>query len=95
MKYAATITFGPDLSRLTELRPLHRAYLAELRDAGKLVLSGPFSDRRGGMTIFEAGSEQEVDEILKADPYAKNGIFASWEVREWTIVMANRGLVPE
>ena len=95
MTFAAIVTFGPDLSRIPEVRPAHRAYLAELRDAGKLALSGPFGDLRGGMTIFEAESAADVDHILKNDPYTAAGIFASWEIRPWTIVVARRELLPE
>jgi uncharacterized protein YciI len=94
MTFAAIVTFGPDLSRLPELRPAHRAYLAELREAGKLALSGPFGDLRGGMSIFQAESEQEVDAILKRDPYTAAGIFQSWQIRPWTIVAARRELLP-
>jgi uncharacterized protein YciI len=94
MKFAAIVTFGEDLSRIPELRPLHRAYLGGLRDAGKLALSGPFDDHRGGLNIFEAESAEEVDAILRADPYTEPGIFASWEIRAWNIVVSNRDLLP-
>ncbi len=95
MTFAAIVTFGPDLARIPELRPAHRAYLKDLKEAGKLALSGPFGDHRGGMTIFEAASAEEVEGILKNDPYTAAGIFASWEIREWTIVVSQRTLLPE
>jgi hypothetical protein len=94
MIFAATVTFGPDLSRIPELRPAHRAYLAQLRDAGKLALSGAFADHRGGLNIFEAASAEEVDALLKADPYTGPGIFQSWEIRAWNIVISNHDLLP-
>jgi uncharacterized protein YciI len=95
MTFAAIVTFGPDLTQIPQHRPAHRAYLAQLRDAGKLALSGPFGDHRGGMTIFEAESEDEVDQILKQDPYTAAGIFASWDIRPWTIVVSRRDLLPD
>jgi uncharacterized protein YciI len=94
MIFAATVTFGSDLSGIPELRPAHREYLASLRDAGKLALSGAYADHRGGLNIFEAASEEEVDALLKADPYTPAGIFQSWEIRAWNIVVSNRDLLP-
>jgi uncharacterized protein YciI len=94
MIFAATVSFGEDLPRIPELRPAHRAYLAELRDRGKLALSGAYADHRGGLNIFEAASEEEVDGLLKADPYTPAGIFATWEIRAWNIVISNRDLLP-
>lgn len=87
MLFAATITFGPDLSKAPEFRPAHRAGLAKLRDEGKLLLSGPLADMKGGLTIFNAESADEVDAILKADIYTEHGIFASWEIRPWNVVV--------
>jgi uncharacterized protein YciI len=95
MTFAAIVTFGPDLSRIPEIRPAHRAYLGELRDAGKLALSGPFPNHGGGMSIFQVETPEEVEAILKADPYTAAGIFVSWEIRPWNIVVARRELLPE
>jgi len=94
MTFAAIVAFGPDLSRIAEFRPAHRTYLAELRDKGKLALSGGFADHRGGLNIFVAESEAEVVRMLRADPYAAPGIYASWEIRAWNIVVANKELLP-
>jgi uncharacterized protein len=71
-----------------------RGYLAGLRDSGKLALSGGFTDHRGGLNIFVADSAEEVDAWLKADPYTTGGIFVSWEIRPWNIVVSNRELLP-
>src|SRR5437764_736925 len=95
MKFAAIVTFAADLSRLPEVRPLHRAYQAKLRDAGKLALSGACADLRGGMNIFEAESEAEVEALMQADPFTQNGVFASWEIRGWNITASNRSLLPD
>ena len=49
MKFAATIIeYGPDLSKIAEIRPIHRQYLGELLKNGlSWRLSGPFVDDSG------------------------------------------------
>ena len=94
MIYAATIEYGPDTSKIVEFRPAHREYLRELVSQNKLVISGPFADDSGGLLVYDAADESEVDTIIKADPFHKCGVFQAWTLRPWKIVMANRGLLP-
>ena len=35
------------------VRPVHREYLTKLRDAGKLVISGPLTDSGGALIVLE------------------------------------------
>ena len=95
MKYAAIIQFSPD-SAVTAppVRPVHRQYLARLRDEGKLALSGPFADG-GALIVYEAEKPEDVDALIAEDPFAKSGVFASWQVHPWNILFINRGLLPE
>ena len=51
MLFAAVVNFAADLSKLPEHRPAHRAGLMKLRDEGKLALSGPFGDLKGGLMV--------------------------------------------
>ncbi len=95
MKFAAVIEYASDLSRLQEIRPVHREYLASLRDSGKLAISGPFTDGPGALIVLEAESKEQVDEIISGDPLTKAGIFKSWTVRQWNPVFINRSLLPE
>jgi uncharacterized protein len=95
MKFAASIEFAPDLSKLLETRPAHREYLGMLRDAGKLALGGPFTDGPGGLLVFEAESKEQVEAIISADPMTKAGIFISWTIRQWNPIFINRSLLPE
>lgn len=64
--------------------PAHRAYLAQLDQAGALVLSGPFTDRRGGMVLIRAESEAAARAIAEADPLVVNGV-DRYELRHWRI----------
>ena len=95
MKFATIIEYGPDLSKIAEIRPIHRAYLAELMKAGKLAISGPFVDDSGGLIVYEADSAEEAGQFIAADPFSKAGVFATWTIRPWNPVMANPALLPK
>jgi uncharacterized protein len=94
MKFAAIIEYIQDRAKIAEIRPVHRQYLATLREGGKLVASGPFTDDSGALIIYEAPSAEEAESILKGDPFHANGIFVSWKLRPWNPVMANKDLLP-
>jgi uncharacterized protein YciI len=64
--------------------PAHREYLRQLDAAGTLVLSGPFTDRHGGMLLIRAESEDAARAIAEADPLVKNGV-DTYELRHWRI----------
>lgn len=94
MIYAATIDYGPDIAKIEEFRPSHREYLRGLIRENKLVISGPFVDDSGGLLVYSAENEADVEAIIKADPFYKCGVFQTWKIRPWKIVMANRELLP-
>jgi uncharacterized protein len=93
MKYAAIVEYTADASAIAKARPAHRQHLSNLFEQGKLAISGPFADDRGGLLIFEAASAEEVEALLAEDPFAKSGVFVSWQVRPWNVVFVNPGLL--
>jgi uncharacterized protein YciI len=94
MKFAAVIEYSQDRDKVQALRPVHRQYLASLKERGQLVASGPFTDDSGALIVYEAPSKEEAEAILKADPFHQNGIFLRWQLRPWNVVIANRELFP-
>ncbi len=64
--------------------PDHLAYLQQLDAAGILVLSGPFTDRTGGMIVVRATSLDEARRIAEADPLVARGV-DQYELREWRL----------
>ena len=90
MKYAAIAQYTPDAATIAKARPAHREYLSGLMQQGKLVISGPFSDDRGGLLIYEAASPAEAEKLVADDPFARHGVFLSWEIRPWNVVFVNR-----
>jgi uncharacterized protein YciI len=81
-KFVAILTFQNEEQRL-QARPKHREYLAGLLEQGKLVLSGPFADDTGALILYEANSEEEVRDIIAADPYTGADAIADLQLREW------------
>jgi uncharacterized protein YciI len=89
MKFVAIIEYGPDKTRVDQFRPEHRAYCAKLRDAGQLAASGPLTDGFGGLFIYECDSIEAAEQIIKDDPFHREGVFAKWTIRPWTIAVSN------
>lgn len=95
MLFAAIIDYTSDAAKITEVRPAHRAYLKELLDTGRLAVSGPFADDKAGLLVYNAETAEDAEALLRADPFAKAGVFVSWNIRAWKVVMANPALLPK
>lgn len=87
---ALFVLIGRDGPRGAALRPQHRpAHLARLQplaDAGQVVHAGPLLDDAGApcgsLVVFEAPDLASARRFAAGDPYAVEGVFASWEVLE-------------
>jgi uncharacterized protein YciI len=93
MKYAAIVQYTPDATTIAQARPAHRQYLTGLQEQGKLVISGPFADDAGGLLVYEAETPQQVETMITEDPFAKHGVFVSWEIRPWNVVFVTPSLL--
>ena len=69
-----------------EMMGPHVEYLRDLFTEGKLVITGPFLDKkRGGMYIIDVENENELNEIVNNDPAIVSGLSKS-EVRPYKIL---------
>jgi uncharacterized protein YciI len=70
-----------------DTRPAHVAFLEKLNAEGTLKIAGPFLDDEGkpfgSLVVIEAADKKAAEAILAEDPYAKAGLFASTEIRQW------------
>jgi uncharacterized protein YciI len=82
--YVYILTIAVERGMVETHMPAHRDYLRQLDTAGALVLSGPFTDRRGGMLLLRAESEDAARAIAEADPLVKHGVH-TYELRHWRI----------
>ena len=94
MKFAAIIEYIPERAKILEHRPAHRRYLSGLLERGQLAVCGPFTDDSGGLIVYEAGSRDEAEQLLKADPFYHHGIFVTYKLRPWNPVMIRNDLFP-
>jgi len=84
MKYYAAFLAMKDEEKNKIYRPDHLAYLEEKEKDGKIFARGPLTDGSGGLVIYIADDEKEVEEMVKQDPYVKNGA-RDYDIREWQV----------
>jgi uncharacterized protein len=95
VKYAAIIEYPNDPEKIAAIRPKHREYLGSLLAAGKLPVSGPFTDDSGALIVYQAESPAAAEALLKADPFAQAGVFVKYQIREWNVVLGNEAMYPK
>jgi uncharacterized protein YciI len=72
---------GPEgESRRRVHRAAHLLRLEELNAQGRLVLAGPFTDKRGSLIVIEAPTLAEAEAFAQTDPYTIQGVFERVEV---------------
>ena len=84
------VIFCKDKPDSLDLRMTNRpAHLEFARGFGeRLKLAGPILTEKegspcGSLVVIEGESVEEVEGLLKQDPYCKAGLFQSTEVRPW------------
>jgi uncharacterized protein len=98
MFYAIRGTDVPNsLDKRKAARPAHIARLELLRDAGRLLLSGPFpaidaedpgpAGYTGSLIVAEFDSLEEARAWAQADPYVTGGVYAAVDVTPFRKVL--------
>ena len=72
----------PDPEATLALRDKHVAWGDAHSKGGRMLLSGPFVPRTGGVIIADVASREELDAMLREDPYAAVG--TTYEIMEFT-----------
>ena len=93
MKFAAIIEYLQESDKVNALRPVHRQYLMQLKDAVSWPRRGR-SPTAAGLIIYETATREEAEQLLKGDPFSKSGVFVTYQLRPWNPVFANRELFP-
>jgi uncharacterized protein YciI len=67
--------------------PAHRARVDEFHARGDLLLVGTFADPQadGSMSVFR--TREAAQEFVDGDPFVREGVVASYEIREWNEVL--------
>lgn len=86
------LLFYKTIENYVEKRAPYRAEHLELakeaHQNGALVMAGAMTEPAdGAVLIFKGESPKIAEDFAKNDPYVKNGLIESWEVRPWTVVV--------
>jgi hypothetical protein len=86
------LLFYKTIENYVEKRAPYRAEHLELakeaHQNGALVMAGAMAEPAdGAVLIFKGESPKIAEDFAKNDPYVKNGLIKSWEVRPWTVVV--------
>ncbi len=63
--------------------PAHREFLDRQYAAGHFIVSGPMEPRSGGVIVTVDMPRAQIDEILKEDPFAREGV-SEYQIIEFT-----------
>lgn len=84
-----TYLLAPDYTeKRGEFREEHLALADKFFKKGVLLMGGALSRPTDkAVLIFRSQGVDDAEEFVKTDPYVKNGLVKSWELREWEVVV--------
>ena len=62
----------------------HLVWMKQQHDTGKILFSGPTTDRQFGIYVIRADSKDDAEKIAGSDPYTAAG-FTAFELYEWEV----------
>lgn len=71
------------LEKRSPYRQEHLAGLQRQKDAGILITLGPTEGSTHVFGIYEADSQQQVEELVQGDTYWRHGIWTAVQVYPW------------
>ncbi|WP_042146881.1 YciI family protein [Paucisalibacillus sp. EB02] len=84
MRYFAVFLPMRDEEKSRVYRPDHLTYLQQKLEAGNVFAKGPFVDGTGGLVIYKAESFEQVELMVKQDPYVAYDA-RGYEIHEWAM----------
>jgi uncharacterized protein YciI len=88
-RFAVEYVYTADTAKRDEIRPAHRAFLAEAQERGQLLVSGPWANNTGALLIFEAEDEAALKELLEHDPFAEADLVSRVRINEYHPVLGS------
>ena len=80
MTWAYVYFMKEEPTRVGEVAPHHARYWSEI---GLAERGGPFSDRSGGLIIFEAADEEAAGQTVADDPFQRAALLEQWWLKAW------------
>lgn len=84
--FAVTYLYSADPDDLNQIRPSHRAWLAERLAEGALLASGPMVNNPTALLIWRADSVESLAKLLNDDPFDIAGYIGERTITEWNPV---------
>ena len=76
------------LDRRAPLRPEHLGLAEAAHERGELVMAGALADPPDrAVLVFRGDDPSAAEAFAAADPFVREGLVRSWEVRAWTVVI--------
>jgi uncharacterized protein YciI len=74
---------GPNKDKHKDLMAAHVSYLRQQMGAEKVIAAGPFTSSEGAAIVFASDKWNEVEGILKDDPFTRAGVIRVAEHNTW------------
>ena len=84
--FLVEITYTLPIEKISEITPLHRAFLQTGYDQHLLLMSGPQNPREGGIVIAKAETKEIIETFFQKDPYNINKM-ATYRIVEFEPVL--------
>tara|TARA_R110002111_G_scaffold195470_3_gene261346 strand:- start:652 stop:921 length:270 start_codon:yes stop_codon:yes gene_type:complete len=76
------------MDRRGDYREEHLLLADDYYKKGLLLMGGALSRPADkAVLIFRSEMVNDVEAFVKEDPYVKNGLVESWEIRDWSVVV--------
>jgi uncharacterized protein YciI len=72
--FAIELIYTAPLPKIDAAMPAHMKYLKKHYDAGHFLVSGRKVPRDGGIILACAGSRDEMEAIIREDPFVARGL---------------------
>jgi uncharacterized protein YciI len=83
------------LARRAEFRKEHLQLAEEAHKRGELLLGGALEDPPDqALLLFRTDDSEGIKDFILKDPYVRNGIVKSWEIRLWNVVVGENAADP-
>jgi uncharacterized protein len=78
------------IEKRAPFRAEHLAYAQQAHKAGSLLMAGALADPDdGAVLVFKGENPTIAEHFAKNDPYVREGVVESWEIRPWNVVIGN------
>ncbi|MBP3087807.1 hypothetical protein EML15_01385 [Corynebacterium sp. sy017] len=87
--FLITYMYDTESSTIDQLRPPHRAFLAQLKEEGKLVGSGRLVEGTGAgnaiiiLQLSENSTIADVEKLLEDDPFCNHNAIDGRTIQVW------------